>query len=190
MLTQLILQNHWHKHYRRQIYDILLHSNLVDMPNPNDISTPGTMLYYYMTDQLIYKGKKISKGVAQPGNPGIPTDGLFIKLKLKKELFSKNGQEYICSNERQGALNNYTIPPTPLNTPNEPYNIIYLPIANIINAEIKFGNIENLHTDFIFQGLKYANYPLLVYNLIQNIIKDKLNNSRTYSKNVNKLKVQ
>ena len=194
MLLGLILNNHWRKHYRRQIFDILLHSNLVDIPDVNDITTVGTILHYYMTDPLIYSGKKISKGDKQVGTPGIPTDGLFIKLVLKKELFTKNGQPYICSNERSEPLNNYIIPPSPLNPPlTGEYNIIYLPIANIINGEIHFGVVDLIEKELLytntFEKLKYAKYPLLVYNLIQNIIKDKLNNSGTYSKNVNKLKL-
>jgi hypothetical protein len=191
MLSKLILNDHWQKHYRRHIFNILFHSNLVDKPNVNDITTVGTILHHYMTDQLIYSGKKISKGDKQVGTLGIPTDGLFIKLVLKKELFTKNGLRYICSNQRSEPLDNYIISPSPLNTPLPgEYNIIYLPIANIINGEGKFGDItEFLYTN-TFDGLNYAKYPLLVYNLIQNIINNnKINNFRIYNKNVDKLKL-
>ena len=198
ILNNLIINNHWQKHYRSQIYNILLHSNLVDIPQVNDISTLGSILYYYMNDPLIYYGKRISNGNKQPGDLGIVTDGLFIKLVLKKELFSINGQPYICSNERLLDLTNYIITQSPLNPPlvtnlTKDYNIIYLPIANIINAEINFGVPNLIQNNLLyfntFDRLKYAIYPLLVYNLIQNIIKDKLNNSGTYSKNINKLKL-
>jgi len=201
IINNILINNinqHYKMHFRKQIYNILLRSNLVEQPEPGDIDNINSTLYYYMNDALIYYGKKIERGEKLPGDTGVATDGLFIKLVFRNNLFTKDKKPFICSNLRwQHALDDYTIELEQLyeldeEQLDEPYRTtIYLPIVNIsIEDKLNFGLLSNrMIKKNNFDKINYAEYGLLVYNLIQFIINSSFTDNYKFKKNIKKLKL-
>jgi len=201
IINNILINNinqHYKMHFRKQIYNILLRSNLVEQPEPGDIDNINSTLYHYMNDALIYYGKKIERGEKLPGEKGVATDGLFIKLVFRNNLFTKDKKPFICSNLRwQHALDDYTIELEQLyeldkEQLDEPYRTtIYLPIVNIsIEDKLNFGLLSNrMIKKNNFDKINYAEYGLLVYNLIQFIINSSFTDNYKFKKNIKKLKL-
>ena len=148
------LRQPWNMHIRNQIFKKLEKLNYVSDNEKN----------YYLdeSNDLIYYGKRMKN---KDGIFGI--SGLFIKLKLKDNLFERSGATV--------KYNNYMrtddfVDHDPYNTTD---NIIYVPFSDIdaeesVNLGIVAYKSRNPNLSFItVDRIKYLDFVMLVYNVIQ-----------------------
>lgn len=141
----LILNNF--KLFKYYIFLILKNHNLVT----------NTEYNHYMNNKLFYYGKRLK--------PGFSIKGIFIDLLLRSNLFEN--QYY--KNEIPNKFSNYIGAPIPFINPTE--NRIYYPIADFdLESELNFGIQidENLIMNS-YDNIKYASYPIMLYNLYKYI---------------------
>jgi hypothetical protein len=140
---------------RKEIFIKLKKLNIVD----DDLKE------YYMTNDLFFYGLRRVRRVE-----GFNIASLFIKLKLKEEIFKYDGKIINYTNYYNG---DYIQDNDLLNSH---INIIYLPIADIDNEyDLNYG-INIFETNSIYNPpsepkLNYANYSVILYNSIKNILK-------------------
>jgi hypothetical protein len=145
------LDRSWQKMIRNQIYKKLLSLNIVD----------NTIENYYMFDDLIFYGIRKNRL-----NLNYNIKGLFLKLKLKNNIFSYNNVDINYTN----YYRNNDLVDSGVN-----YNILYIPIADIdIEENVNFGfKIYNKNKDYIYinpgENIMYANYVILLFNLLKSL---------------------
>jgi hypothetical protein len=141
------------KMLRYQIYKKLLLLNLVD----------ETLKNYYMTENtdLIFYGNRHFRE-----NPIFKTSGVFIKLKLRNDLFKYNGQDinytnYLGTNLLRDDLVNAGVD----------NNILYIPIATILldTADTfditAFTTPESIYNN-PFENIKYVDFSFILFFLL------------------------
>ena len=165
---------------RKQMYQCLCNHGFVDT----------NQLTNYTYDTLFYYGKRISR---TPGNA--PIYGIFMKLCLRENIFGlhrytnfnpiNNDQLYPDLPTRD----NWTNPPHN-NWTNPPHNALYFPIFDIDSDAFNFGIPIGINQQMFIStgsdGLPYASFMYLIYNLIMYIQTPYAH--RKQSKNLAKLK--
>ena len=153
------LAKSYNKHYKKLIYKKLRLLNLVDHTCRD---------YYISNNHLIFYGDRISRI-----NPAYKISGLFLKLKLRNNLFKHNDTDINYTNYLGTVLGrNDLIDIDPQ------YNILYIPIADIDqDSTVTFGiNVYNDRSEpSIYknplENIKYADLSILLFNLLKCIAK-------------------
>jgi hypothetical protein len=157
---------------RKQMYQCLCNHGFVDT----------NQLTNYTSDTLFYYGKRISR---TPGNA--PIYGIFMKLCLRENIFGLHRYTNFNPNN-----NNQLYPdlPTPGNWTAPLHNALYFPIFDIDSAAFNFGIPIGINQQMFIStgsdGLPYASFMYLIYNLIMYI--QTPHALRKQSKNLAKLK--
>ena len=152
------LNKSYNKMFRYQIYKKLLLLNLVD----ND----SNLKHYYFHNNLIFYGNRINR--TKPANQ---ISGLFIKLKLRKNLFKYNNIDIKYTNYLLNTdLNANDFDRIDVN------NILYIPIADIdLDNVVTFGiNVYNTSSSIYrnpFENINYADFSIILFNLLKCIVK-------------------
>jgi hypothetical protein len=153
------LNKSYNQQYRRQLYIKLQSLNLVDLECRD----------YYRDDDLIFFGDRINRTTCNP------ISGLFIKLKLKKNLFIYNTENIIYTNMyRTGTYLDLVLVDADITN-----NILYIPIADIDPDALTFGvnvykpNIESTPSIYKnpLENINYADFSILLFNLLKCIAK-------------------
>lgn len=142
----------YNKIWRYQIYSKLLNLNLID----------ASLKDYYMSQNLIFYGQRLIR------SKQFSITGLFIKIKLRNDIFFYAGQNI--------DYNNYCVDPSipvddliRINT----NNILYIPISDIEeDSKVNFGiTIFNKEKDLIYKNpteeINYPDFPILFFNLVK-----------------------
>ena len=142
---------------RKQIYSILLKINAIDV----------SLKSYYMTDDLFYYGERINRV-----NHSFKINSVYIKLKLKDKCFlykdsNINYTNYFRESEEKDL---------PENTDGIS-SIIYIPISDIDTDKLNFGIELYKSPNLIYKDnlnkINYASFPILIFNLLKYICKNK-----------------
>jgi len=157
------LEHKYNKYIRYQLFKKLQKLNFVSEDEKS----------YYMntSNKLFYYGTRVKQV-----NPLFVIHGMFVKLKLQKNVFLEvNGGV-----ESPIKINNYLSSETSGENPfASPNNIIYIPFSDI-DAESKLNfnlksNVKVYKTRtpnrsiYVKQNIKYLDYPVILYNLISYI---------------------
>ena len=151
------LNKSYNKMLRYQIYKKLLLLNLVD----------SNLKDYYFHNNLIFYGNRINRT-----NPANQISGLFIKLKLRKNLFKYDKIDIKYSN----FLLNTELNANDLRRTIGVNNILYIPIADIdLDNVVTFGiNVYNTSSSIYrnpFENINYADFSIILFNLLKCIVK-------------------
>ena len=151
------LNKSYNKMFRYQIYKKLLLLNLVD----------SNLKHYYFHNNLIFYGNRINR--TKPANQ---ISGLFIKLKLRKNLFKYNNIDIKYTN----FLLNTDLNANDFERTIGVNNILYIPIADIdLDNVVTFGiNVYNTSSSIYrnpLENINYADFSILLFNLLKYIVK-------------------
>ena len=151
------LNKPYNKMFRYQIYNKLLLLNLVD----------SNLKHYYFHNNLIFYGNRINRT-----DPAKQISGLFIKLKLRKNLFKYNNIDINYTN----FLLNTALNANDFVRTIDVNNILYIPIADIaLDNVLTFGiNVYNTSSSIYrnpLENINYADFSILLFNLLKYIVK-------------------
>ena len=142
---------------RKQIYSILLKINAID----------DSLKNYYMTDHLFYYGERIHRQ-----NSLFKINSIYIKLKLKNKCFLHKDKNINYTNYfREGEEKDLPEITDGISS------IIYIPISDIdtdkLNFVIELYKSPNLVYRDNLNKINYASFPILIFNLLKYICKNK-----------------